>query len=652
MAIRNTSPEVRNAIRRKSAESLPNNPSGRGYTADELRKAIYAPMYSGAASLLGEINRVVDEINEDGEAAAAVAQGIRDDLTLAEGRVEELEGAQEQLRQDFDNLDLDDNRPVKTESAGLTVTVSGEVAEAVRAVIKYQAAHALFRTREEAAAYAVLYQAADAALKGGWITASATVSGSLTGYHIDPGKVWVRWYGTLGELLKELKINEGGLMPSAPDAPMRENYEFAGWVATPATVGGKVMYDTEVRPSWTALPVGIVQTSLDLRGDELDGIDTEPELLALIRGRLKARMADGSQADVTEMTADGLESARTDLASDGDTAEITVTSVNGTELSDVMLTLRRTDAAPTAFTLSISATHATVTVTRDGDTITADTAIYAEDVLTIRADAEEGYQNPVLTVNEQSFTSGSTHTVSGDVTISATAAPATYDIEIPTVTGATITVLVNGSAYTSGKLTHGASVKITVAAQNNYNITSSSVTMGGQPVAGSNGEYNISSVTGAVVISATAESERVETTDSGIVSTVTSTRNLECTMANKKFSSVRKIDVQGTTKSTSGWIVYSATFENDNGDFKLTDVLLQNNVTLVASTSLSNKPLTDVAYKEKDGISAPTIDNSGAKTKVILPCMSGIWGTYNATNIDYQTGSAGAYTVTLTGYEA
>lgn len=78
-------------------------------------------------------------------------------------------------------------------------------------------------------------------------------------------------------------------------------------------------------------------------------------------------------------------------------------------------------AAPTAYTLSISATNATVTVTRGGTPITAGTAIYAGDVLTISADAENGYQNPTISVNGSTFTSGSTHTVSSNVTISATA---------------------------------------------------------------------------------------------------------------------------------------------------------------------------------------------------------------------------------------
>lgn len=64
MAINKVSQDTKEAIARKSAQYLPNNPSARGMTADQIRKAFYAPVTDTAASVLAEIDRVVDESNE------------------------------------------------------------------------------------------------------------------------------------------------------------------------------------------------------------------------------------------------------------------------------------------------------------------------------------------------------------------------------------------------------------------------------------------------------------------------------------------------------------------------------------------------------------------------------------------------------------
>lgn len=55
--------EVKSAIQRKSAYSLPNNPTDSGYKADDIRKAFYKPIIDITNSALTEIDRVVDELN-------------------------------------------------------------------------------------------------------------------------------------------------------------------------------------------------------------------------------------------------------------------------------------------------------------------------------------------------------------------------------------------------------------------------------------------------------------------------------------------------------------------------------------------------------------------------------------------------------------
>ena len=58
------SDSVKYAIRRKSAYSLPTNPSERGMTPDEIRRAFYAPITEATQSVLAELDRVVGETNE------------------------------------------------------------------------------------------------------------------------------------------------------------------------------------------------------------------------------------------------------------------------------------------------------------------------------------------------------------------------------------------------------------------------------------------------------------------------------------------------------------------------------------------------------------------------------------------------------------
>ena len=61
--IKSVSAETRNAITRKSAQTLPNNPSAQGYSAEEIKRRFYQPILDAANSTLSEIDRVVDEVN-------------------------------------------------------------------------------------------------------------------------------------------------------------------------------------------------------------------------------------------------------------------------------------------------------------------------------------------------------------------------------------------------------------------------------------------------------------------------------------------------------------------------------------------------------------------------------------------------------------
>lgn len=62
--IQKISPETKEAVKRKSAQTLPNRPSEHGYSADTIRKRFYQPVNDTVNSTFSEIDRVVEEANE------------------------------------------------------------------------------------------------------------------------------------------------------------------------------------------------------------------------------------------------------------------------------------------------------------------------------------------------------------------------------------------------------------------------------------------------------------------------------------------------------------------------------------------------------------------------------------------------------------
>lgn len=62
--VQNVSSDTKSAIKRKSAYSLPNNPTDSGYKADDIRKAFWQPVIDITQSAIHEIDRIVDEMNK------------------------------------------------------------------------------------------------------------------------------------------------------------------------------------------------------------------------------------------------------------------------------------------------------------------------------------------------------------------------------------------------------------------------------------------------------------------------------------------------------------------------------------------------------------------------------------------------------------
>lgn len=93
------------------------------------------------------------------------------------------------------------------------------------------------------------------------------------------------------------------------------------------------------------------------------------------------------------------------------------------------------------YDLSRTATNCTITVLdSDNEPITdGEDKINYGDTIKISVEASEGYENPTLSVNGASFTSGNTMTVAGDVVIVGSASA------IPVVTTITFTISDNGT---------------------------------------------------------------------------------------------------------------------------------------------------------------------------------------------------------------
>lgn len=64
MAIKKISQDVVDKIEKKTAKSLPDQPSKLGYSPDQIKKRLYRALTDEEDSLVSEINRIVDEVNQ------------------------------------------------------------------------------------------------------------------------------------------------------------------------------------------------------------------------------------------------------------------------------------------------------------------------------------------------------------------------------------------------------------------------------------------------------------------------------------------------------------------------------------------------------------------------------------------------------------
>lgn len=125
------------------------------------------------------------------------------------------------------------------------------------------------------------------------------------------------------------------------------------------------------------------------------------------------------------------------------------------------------------FALTVNAgTGSTVTVTRNGTALASGAVISYGDVLTVSFAAQTGYTLTAHTLNGLSFSSGSTHTVTGAVTVAATAARQQFTLTVNAAAGSTIMVTRNGTALSRGAaIIYGDVLTVSFAALSGYELT-------------------------------------------------------------------------------------------------------------------------------------------------------------------------------------
>lgn len=111
-------------------------------------------------------------------------------------------------------------------------------------------------------------------------------------------------------------------------------------------------------------------------------------------------------------------------------------------------------------TITVSRTSSPLGGASTGN-ISSGATLYPKDVLKITFAANTGYNPGTLTVNNSNFTSGSSHTVSGNVTVKSTATVKSYTLSISAGKGSDITVKRTSSpagGASTGNLSDGATI--------------------------------------------------------------------------------------------------------------------------------------------------------------------------------------------------
>ena len=65
MPVKKILPSIIEKIRKKTVMTLPDDPSKQGYSPDQIKRRMAAPIIDENESLVSEVNRIVDEVNSE-----------------------------------------------------------------------------------------------------------------------------------------------------------------------------------------------------------------------------------------------------------------------------------------------------------------------------------------------------------------------------------------------------------------------------------------------------------------------------------------------------------------------------------------------------------------------------------------------------------
>ena len=158
-----------------------------------------------------------------------------------------------------------------------------------------------------------------------------------------------------------------------------------------------------------------------------------------------------------------------------------------------------TAVSATTYALTISqGSNTSITVKRGSSTLSNGAILLAGDSLVITFGTSTGYTLTTHTVNGNTFTSGNTYSVSGNVTVKSAATLATYTLTIDQGVGTSISVKKGSDTLTNNAtIYYGDSLTISITANTGYSLTTNTVN-------GNNFTSGTYTVTGATVVAATA----------------------------------------------------------------------------------------------------------------------------------------------------
>ena len=262
-----------------------------------------------------------------------------------------------------------------------------------------------------------------------------------------------------------------------------------------------------------------------------------------------------------------------------------------------------TAVSATTYALTINqGSNTSITVKRGSSTLSSGAILLAGDSLVITFDTSTGYTLTMHTVNGNTFASGNSYSVNGNVTIKSAATLATYKLTINQGTGTSISVKKGSDTLTNNAtISYGDSLTISITANTEYSLTTNTVN-------GNNFTSGTYTVTGATVVTATASVLSYEitipTVDNCSFSVLRTSSPLQGanTGALANNSIIYYNDVISITAETSPGYGLSALAVNEAPFENGGSVTVNNNITISATVIVTTTYKLRITQKDDSGV--------------------------------------------------